>query len=210
MKTYFISIDGVDGCGKSTQIELLTKWFEQLGQPFIAVRDPGGTRLGESLREILLQRIDIPLSMTSEMLLYMASRSQLVEELILPALEAGQHVISDRYLLANVVYQGSAGGLDPEVIWQVGAIATSNRLPDLTILLDIDPEIAYQRMHDDLDRMERRGLDYMRKVREGFLNEGKRLGQRLLVVDATDTVQEVHQRIVGQVMLMMAQLQPKN
>lgn len=207
MAALFISIDGVDGCGKSTQIELLTDWLKQMGQPVVAVRDPGSTKLGESLREILLQRVEIPLSMTAEMLMYMASRSQLVDEVVIPAIAAGQHVISDRFLLANVVYQGCAGGLDPEEIWEVGEIATRARTPDLTIVLDIDPEISYQRMQGGLDRMEKRGIDYMRKVRAGFLSQGKRLGNNLIVIDASETIQEIHRRIVIEVTRRLAEIQ---
>lgn len=207
MAALFISIDGVDGCGKSTQIELLTDWLNQMGQPVVAVRDPGSTKLGESLREILLQRVEIPLSITAEMLMYMASRSQLVDEVVIPAIAAGQHVISDRFLLANVVYQGCAGGLDPEEIWEVGEIATRARTPDLTIVLDIDPEISYQRMQGGLDRMEKRGIDYMRKVRAGFLSQGKRLGNNLIVIDASETIQEIHRRIVIEVTRRLAEIQ---
>lgn len=192
----FLSIDGIDGCGKSTQIELLTHWLQQeLGQEVTLVRDPGGTKLGESLREILLHREEIPLDMTAEMLLYMASRAQLVAEIIGPALAAGKTVLSDRFLLANVVYQGSAGGLDPKSIWAIGDIATGGRAPDQTFVLDVDANTAKQRMSGKPDRLESRGLDYMTRVREGFLDQAKRLGESVSVIDANQTVEKVHDEI---------------
>ena len=199
MTGIFVSLDGVDGCGKSTQITLLKDWFEQQGREVLVVRDPGGTKLGEALREILLHRTEIPLVGTAEMLLYMASRAQLVQERILPALAEGQVVISDRYLLANVVYQGSAGGLDTEAIWQVGQIATCGRMPDLTFLLDIDPVISFQRMQGQPDRLESRGLDYMNRVRQGFLDQARELGTKVVKINATNTIADIHAEIVERV-----------
>src|SRR5258708_5597376 len=113
MKHRFFSFDGVDGVGKSTQIDLFSQWLRQLGHDVVTCRDPGGTELGEAVRELLLQRHDLNIGRMAEMLLYMASRAQLVEQVIQPALAAGKTVVSDRFLLANVVYQGHAGGLDP-------------------------------------------------------------------------------------------------
>lgn len=191
----FISLDGVDGCGKSTQIKLLTQWFEDRDLPVLVVRDPGGTALGESLREILLHRTEIPLGNTAEMLLYMASRAQLMQEKVLPALKSGQVVITDRFLLANVAYQ-SCNGVAAEEIWQVGRIATSGRMPDLTFLLDIDPSISFQRMQDKLDRLESRGIDYMRQVRNSFRNESSRLGDSVVTVDASQSIENVHRCII--------------
>lgn len=200
MTGLFISLDGVDGGGKSTQAAMLCGWYQQQGRETLGLRDPGGTQLGEALRELLLHREEIPLCMTAEMLLYMASRAQLVSEVIRPALEQGKVVVSDRYLLANVVYQGSAGGLPVEALWQVGQIATGGLQPDLTIVMDLDVEIAMQRLGPNRDRLESRGAVYMRKVRNGFLHEAKRLANKAAVVDASQSVETIHQQIVNAVL----------
>lgn len=197
MPGFFCSVDGVDGGGKSTQIRLLAEWFQQQGRETIVVRDPGGTKLGEALRDILLHRQEIPLCMEAEMLLYMASRAQLVHDTIRPALDADQVVIADRFLLANVVYQGVAGGLETEKIWQVGAIATGGLMPEISFILDVDAEISLSRIQGGLDRLESRGLDYMKKVRAGFLSEGRQLGENVRVVDATQSIEAIHSQIVS-------------
>ncbi|MFP6576922.1 MAG: dTMP kinase [Pirellulaceae bacterium] len=121
----FISFDGVDGVGKSTQTELFVEWLREQGRTVVTCRDPGSTELGERLRTLVLKASDIKIDAESEMLLYMAARAQLVAEVIQPALAAGQVVVSDRFLLANVVYQGHAAGLDPQSIWDVGNVATA-------------------------------------------------------------------------------------
>ena len=200
MPGLFISLDGVDGGGKSTQAAMLCGWYQQRGQETVSLRDPGGTQLGEALREILLHREEIPLCMTAEMLLYMASRAQLVSEVIRPALEQGKVVISDRYLPANVVYQGCAGGLPVDSLWQVGEIASGGLVPDLTIVMDLEVYIAMQRLGSHLDRLESRGADYMHRVRDGFLLEAKRLGNQAAVVDASQTVDAIHQEIIATVL----------
>lgn len=199
MNGRFLSIDGIDGCGKSTQIEMLAEWFQLQGTSTVVVRDPGGTKLGEALREILLHRDEIPLEMTAEMLLYMASRAQLMAEIIKPALEEDKVVIADRFLLANVVYQGSGGGLSTDAIWQVGRIATGDRLPDCTFLLDLAPEVSLQRIDRQLDRLERRGGVYMSQVRDGYLTESARMGARVVVIDGNQSPQSVHQQILEEV-----------
>ncbi|MCA9134658.1 MAG: dTMP kinase [Planctomycetales bacterium] len=196
MRGLFLSLDGVDGGGKSTQIKLLAACLEQAGRSVLTLRDPGGTQLGEALRELLLHRQEIPLDMTAEMLLYMASRAQLVSEVLAPALAAGQVVIADRYLLANVVYQGCAGGLDIDQIWQVGSVATGGLQPDLTFVLDLPVELAMQRIDRGLDRLESRGLDYLRTVREGFLAQAQHLGEQAVVIDASDSVEAVQQQLI--------------
>ena len=192
----FITLDGVDGGGKSTQIQRLEQWILAGGKTCRTFRDPGSTRLGEALREILLHRQEIPLDAHAEMLLYMASRAQLVNEALRPALLECDYVITDRYLLANVVYQGSAGGLDPHLIWQVGRIATGDLAPDLTIVLDVPIEVAAGRIDRTRDRLESRGEAYFQRVRQGFLEQHHHTGGRAVVVDASQSVDDVHAEIV--------------
>lgn len=165
----FLVLDGPDGGGKSTQAARLAAWLRGRGHEVVTCRDPGGTALGEGAREILLARDTVPISLRAEMLLYMASRAQLVEEVIAPALADGHVVVSDRYLLANIVYQGGAGGLLEEEIALVGMVATSGLLPDLTLVLDIAPEAAAARVGLPRDRIEDRPLFYHERVRAGYL-----------------------------------------
>jgi dTMP kinase len=190
----FFSFDGVDGVGKTTQLELFCQWLRDRGDEVVTCRDPGGTRLGETIREILLEHSDITIGARSEMLLYMASRAQLVDEVIRPALAQNKTVVSDRFLLANVVYQGHGGGLEVEGLWKVGLVATANLLPDLTFLLDMPAEESVQRIGRQPDRMEARGTEFMERVRQGFLVEADRCEQ-IVVVDAAQDVQSVHQSI---------------
>lgn len=192
----FITLDGIDGGGKSTQLAMLSDWLESQGYRVLNFRDPGTTALGNAVREILLHREDIPLANTTEMLLYMAARAQLVAENIRPALESGAVVLCDRFLLANVVYQGSAGGVDIESLWQVGRVATGGCMPDVTVVLDIDPKLASERIQRGQDRLEKRGIEYFRKVRQGFLDQLPRCGGVTGVVDADQPIERVHQAIV--------------
>jgi len=197
----FITFDGIDGVGKSTQLKLLCDWLAQRGRPVVACRDPGSTPLGESVRKLLLDRHDLQISRPAEMLLYMAARAQLVEQVIRPALAAGQSVVSDRFLLANVVYQGHAGGLDVNAIWEVGRVATGGIEPDLTILLDMDPQAATDRIRREPDRMESQGADFRRRLRDGFLAEAARRPDQIRTIDAArpvDAVQAEIRRIVAQ------------
>jgi dTMP kinase len=191
----FITLDGIDGAGKSTQIAMLQEWLVSKGQIVETFRDPGATKLGESIREILLHREDIPLSMTAEMLLYMASRAQLVTERIRPALERGVSVICDRFLLANVVYQGVAGGLPVDELWSIGKVATGSLRPDVTILLDLDPETGLKRVGGSQDRLEKRGLDYFKLVRQGFLEQVAQASSKCLIVDASQSPPTIHATI---------------
>jgi dTMP kinase len=188
----FFSFDGVDGVGKSTQIRLLADALRARGREVITCRDPGGTALGERLREILLNHHGTPIHRRSEMLLYMASRAQLVEEVIRPTLAAGKTVISDRYLLANVVYQGHAGGLSAEDVWRVGEITVAGVMPRLVFMLDMPAERAARRIQRTADRMEAQGPDYLEQVRQGFLTEAKRCPNEIVVIDADRSPEAVH------------------
>ncbi len=166
----FLVLDGPDGGGKTTQVAALADWLRARGLTVVTCRDPGGTSLGDRLRAILLDRATVNLSLRAEMLLYMASRAQLVDDVVRPALAKGNVVISDRFLLANVVYQGFAGGLGVEAVSRVGLEATGGLLPDLTLILDLPGEVARARVGRARDRIEDRPAAYHALVREGFLN----------------------------------------
>ena len=179
----FFSFDGVDGAGKSTQIQRFCDWLREQGREVITCRDPGTTPLGEQIREILLGSKHA-MHRRTEMLLFMAARAQLVEELIRPALAAGKTIVSDRYLVANIVYQAHAGGLEIDDVRSVGEVAIAGIFPAVTFLLDIDPDVATQRIGRAPDRMEAYGLEYQRKVRDGFLAEARQRPHEIHVVDA--------------------------
>jgi dTMP kinase len=187
----FLSFDGVDGAGKTTQLDLFCARLKHTGHDLVRCRDPGTTPLGEEIRKLLLERHSLAISSRGEMLLYMAARAQLVDEVIRPALEAGKTVVSDRYLLANVVYQGHAGGLDPADVWDVGRIATGGLEPDLTIVLDISAEAAAARLNRPLDRMELKGGAFHAAVRDGFLREAARNPEAIAVIDASRSIKQV-------------------
>lgn len=180
----FFSFDGVDGAGKSTQIKRFCDWLRLHGHDVVTCRDPGTTSLGERIRELLLGTHETPIDCRAEMLLFMAARAQLVEEFLRPALTAGKTIVSDRYLLANVVYQGHAGGLDLELVRTVGQIAIAGIRPRMTFLLDIDPEMATRRIGRAPDRMEAYGLEYQQRVRQGFLTEAQARPREIVVIDA--------------------------
>jgi dTMP kinase len=187
----FISLEGIDGAGKSAQIGRLADWLRSTGRAVTTCRDPGSTPAGDAVRAILLDRHDLQLAATAEMFLYMAARAQLVAEVIEPALTRGAWVVSDRYLLSNVVYQGHAGGLGPEVVRDVGRIATAGRMPDLVLLLDVDLETSARRLARPLDKLENRGDDYRARLRAGYLAEAASLPDRVMMIDATAGIEEV-------------------
>ena len=191
----FISLDGIDGAGKSSQIARLADWLRSQGRAVTTCRDPGSTAVGDAVRAILLDRHDLHLAPTAEMFLYMAARAQLVAEVVAPALARGEWVVSDRYLLSNVVYQGHAGGLDPEDVRGVGSVATGGLLPDLVLLLDVDLDTSARRLDRPLDKLENRGDAYRRRVREGYLAEARRDPDRTCVIDAAAGIDAVAARI---------------
>ena len=190
----FFSFDGLDGVGKTTQIERFVAWLAERGHDVARCQDPGSTPLGEAVRELLLGH-RVPIARRAEMLLFMAARAQLVDEVIRPALERGQTVVSDRYLLANAVYQGHAGGLDVDTIWRVGAVATAGLMPDLVFVLDLPPDVAAGRIDRQRDRMESQGAEYERRLRAGFLAEAARDPARIVVIDAARPIEAVQDDI---------------
>jgi dTMP kinase len=191
----FVSLDGLDGTGKSTQCRLLAEWLRGGGLAVTECADPGGTAVGNQLRELLLHRRELQMAPACEALLFMASRAQLVAEVIRPALEAGRAVVCDRYLLANVVYQGHAGGLDEGQLWEAGRLSTGGLTPDLTLVLDLAPDQARARRRGPADRVEERDREYHARVREGFLAEARRCPERVRVIDAGPPVAEVQEAI---------------
>lgn len=187
----FFSLDGVDGGGKTTQAALLACWLRGMGHDVVECRDPGSTPLGEAIRGILLDQCTGSISRLSEMFLYMAARAQLVKEVIAPALAAGKTVVSDRFLLANVVYQGYAGGLDVDRLWQIGRLATGGVEPELTFVLDLDPAQAAGRLNRALDRMETASDAFRAALRRGYLAEAARRPERIVVIDAARPIEAV-------------------
>ncbi|MFM7074645.1 MAG: dTMP kinase [Planctomycetaceae bacterium] len=191
----FVVLEGIDGSGKSSQVEPLAAWLRGRGVEVVTCRDPGATAAGDAVRNILLHRREIELAAATEMLLYMAARAQLVAEVIRPALARGAWVVSDRFLLSNIVYQGHAGGLDPEAIRRVGEVATGGLEPDRVILLDVEPATAAARLDRPLDRLESRGDAYRARLREGYLREAVAAPARIRIVDAAATPEVVAERI---------------
>ena len=194
----FISLDGLDGTGKSTQCRLLSEWLRTRGYQVTQCNDPGGTAVGEVVRDLLLHRPQT-LSLTCETFLFMASRAQLTAEIIRPALEAGRIVVADRHLLANVVYQGHAGGLDPNLLWEMGRLSTGGVEPNLTLVLDLSVDRARARRQRSADRLESRDADYHEKVRAGFLAEAARHPDLIRIIDASGSIESVHERICQEV-----------
>jgi dTMP kinase len=189
----FFSFDGIDGVGKSTQVSLFEEELRRTGFNVVVCRDPGSTPLGERVREVLLSSDEsTPIGRRSEMFLYMAARAQMVDQIIRPALEANRVVVADRYLLANVVYQGHAGGLDPEQIWQVGRVAIDGIEPDCVFVLDMNVQLATERLNRSLDRMESQGDEYRIRLRRGFLDEAAGAPERIHVIDAGRSIDAVH------------------
>lgn len=192
MTGVFVALDGPDGTGKSTQCRLLVDRLRAAGRPVTAAVDPGGTPLGAKLREILLFGRETALSTRAEALLFMASRAQLVADVISPALARGDVVVSDRFVTANVVYQGHAGGLDASELWSLGVFSAGGVMPARTVVFDVPPEVARARRKPAADRIESRGTDYFARVRAGFLAEARARPDTHVVVDATPDPGAVH------------------
>lgn len=191
----FIVLDGPDGCGKSTQVKLLADYLSGSGVPTETFRDPGATPIGEKIRQILLNPDHVAMSTRTELLLYMAARAQLWAEKIAPALKQNKCVILDRWLSSTCAYQGYAGGFGTDKVIKIAEDCLERTWPDLTVILDIDTKTASARLNRDLDRMEKKGGDYHKKVREGFLKLAEKQ-QDFAVVDATGDIEAVHKRIL--------------
>ena len=192
----FLSLDGLDGTGKSTQARMLVDRLRSRGIAVTACADPGGTALGAKVRELLLFGRETHIEPRAEAALFMASRAQLVDEVIRPALVRGEVVVCDRFLISTVVYQGhgrrDAGGLGPDALWEIGTAFADGLLPDLTLVFDLPPDEAARRRDRSPDRMESRDSKYFESVRQGFLAEARRRAESHVILDASPPTDEVH------------------
>lgn len=194
---YFISIEGPDGSGKSTQIKLINDYFTGKGFDVVETREPGGTRISEKIRDIILDKENTEMFPVTEALLYAASRAQHVHEVIEPCIRSGKVVICDRYVDSSIVYQGIGRDLGVDAVYMINNIATQGIMPDLTILFDIDPEVALSRKIDDgeADRLELEKLEFHKKVYNGY-KEIARGNSRIKVIDASRSVMEIHKDVI--------------
>lgn len=192
----FVVFEGPDGSGKTTQFKRLAALVRRAGLPCVEVREPGGTPIGERVRDILLDHAHHDMSLVCEMLLYMASRAQLVEQVIRPAQQSGHLVLADRFVSSTIAYQGAAGGIPEPDIADAARIATAGLVPDLIIIFDVDAQTASRRLSPLLDRMEAKGADFHRRVRESYLEQARRQPNRHVIIDATGAEEVVWQRVL--------------
>jgi dTMP kinase len=196
----FITFEGTEGCGKSTQIKALAARLQREGQQVLQTREPGGTPLGEAVRN-LLQHDDAGEGMSpeAELLLFTASRAQLTRERILPAIANGEIVLCDRFMDSTTVYQGVARQIDTEAVATINQFAVGEARPDLTILIDLSPEVGMARVHarsdGQLDRMEQEAIEFFQAVRAGYLKLAESEPERFLVLDGSASVETLEQQI---------------
>ncbi|MCC6580788.1 MAG: dTMP kinase [Phycisphaeraceae bacterium] len=193
----FIVFDGPDGSGKSTQFRRFAALVQQQGVGLCEVREPGGTAIGEQIRTILLDPANDDMDLRCEMLLYMASRAQLTAQRIEPAMREGKLVLADRFISSTMAYQGSAGGIPVADILRTGQIALRQCWPDLVVVFDVDEATAATRLSPLLDRMEQKGSDYHRIVRQGYLEQARNDPRRYLVLDARADVETVFSQLLS-------------
>lgn len=204
-KGLFISIEGPDGSGKSTQISLLRKYFEERGTDVVLTREPGGTPISEKIREIILDKNNKEMDAMTEALLYASSRAQHVAEVIKPALEAGKIVICDRFIDSSIAYQGYGRGLG-DCVRVINEYAVRGCMPDVTFLLEMDPKIGKERISaDDQDRLEQEKLEFHKKVFDGYMEIEKKF-DRIIGIDAARSIEEISADIIKHIEMTMARL----
>ena len=197
MKGRFISLEGIEGTGKSTQAKLLSDYLKEKGFEVVLTEEPGGTQIGLRIRELLLSVEHKGMTAVTELLLYNASRSQHIREIIVPAISSGAIVITDRFTDSTIAYQGFGRGIDLRLINSIDLIATERLRPDITILLDLDAEVGLKRNKriNKTDRLELEDLEFHQRVRNGYHNLAEKEPERIKLIDASAGIQEIHSRI---------------
>lgn len=200
-KGLFVTFEGVEGCGKSTQLGRLQAWLEEQGHTVLVTREPGGTPIAEAIREILLDPAHTAMGPEAELLLYEAARAQHVHEKIGPALAKGQIVLCDRFADSTTAYQGAGRGFGPEVLHELHTMATGGVWPDLTLLIDLDVRIGLERARNRgrKDRLEREAIDFHQRVRDGFLALAQSAPERIAIIDGDASEEVVAQAVKAHV-----------
>ncbi|HET7641366.1 MAG TPA: dTMP kinase [Ktedonobacteraceae bacterium] len=205
-KGHLISFEGLDGAGKTTQITLLEHWLDAQNIVYVSTREPGGTALGIEIRQFLLNRPDLAITPLAEALLFQSDRAQHFATLVLPAMQAGKLVITDRCFDASIAYQGHARGVGIELVARLSMIATQGHIPDLTILLDLDPSQVHPRtdvsndqsgLREDQTRFDKEAQEFHNKVREAFLVLARLYPERIKLLDASRPKEEIHEDILA-------------
>jgi dTMP kinase len=195
MNGKFITFEGAEGSGKSTQAALVFEYLRSKKIPVVLLREPGGVKISENIRKILLDVNNTGMGDECETLLYMAARAQMVKEVLGPQLKSGQVILCDRFLDSTMAYQGYGNGIDIKIIEQLGLFATKGLAPDLTVLFDIQPEKGLDRAGQKRDRIESRSLEYHHRVRNGYLDLGKKYPARIKVIKVDGTKEEIFKRV---------------
>ncbi len=194
-KSLFITFEGIDGSGKSTQLNKIAEFLKEKNINYIITRDPGGTDLGSKLRNILLN-YEGKIYPLCELFLYLADRAQHVDEKIIPALNSGTVVLCDRYIDSTLAYQGYARGLNIDELINLNNLATNKLWPDLTLIFDIDPDVSLKRVGDNKDRLESESINFHKKVREGYLELAKQHPNRIKVINANQPIEDIYKAVI--------------
>ncbi len=193
-----ITFEGIDGCGKSTQAKLLLEYMNKSGVETILVREPGGTNISESIREILLHSSSGQMGDRTESLLMTASRAQLTQEVIIPNMDQGKFVIADRYSDSTLAYQGGGRNLDIEWLIELNNYATFTLLPDITFFVDIRSEEALRRLDSNKDRIEGEGIEFQARVRKTYHELAERFNDRYVILDGYGEIGDIHQKVLNE------------
>ena len=195
-KGLFITFEGADGCGKTTQMTLLAEYLNKKGIKTVLTREPGGKGLGEKVRDILLN-YDGEVSDRCESFLFLADRAQNIDIIVKPAVEKGEIVLCDRHIDSTAAYQGYGRGLNLDRINMLNNIATNGKKPDLTFVFDIDVDTSMKRVGKEKDRMESAGIEFHNRVRKGYLEIARHEPERIKVIDASQTIEDIHKEVIS-------------